>query len=329
MLKWAAPVGARRARVAAAVRAAASQAAHGATPPFGAALAHNFGLNDAPAIVTRTLQHAAMAATEIRVDKPNGQLSDVIPPEDAYMICLVLRDTPGNSYWEEGREYAVYDLRAGQTAISDLRRLPLGLIDKPIHCLLMYLPRATMEGLAAEAGVPHVRDLQFEPGAGLCDDTIKYLGLSLLSAMRFPDRANRLFTDHVALALASYCAQAFGGLQPWTRYQGGLAPWQERRAKEMLAADLAGLAPLHDIAAACGVSVSHFSRAFRRTTGLAPHGWLLQARVEAAKTMLRRRDASLFEIAVACGFADQSHFTRVFTQRVGLSPGTWRKMTLS
>ena len=48
-------------------------------------------------------------------------------------------------------------------------------------------------------------------------------------------------------------------------------------------------------------------------------------RIEAAKAMLRRREAPLSSIALACGFADQSHFTRVFTRRVGLSPGAWRK----
>ena len=311
------------------MRANADLGSQAGSRAFGASLAHNYGLDDAPAIVTRTLPRAAMAVTEIRVDQPSGQLSEAIPPEDAYMICLVLRDIPDNSYWEEGRKHAVYDLRAGQTAISDLRRLPLGLVDKPIHSLLMYLPRATIDGLAAETGAARMGDLQFEPGAGFFDETMRHLGLSLLSALRVPHQANRLFTDHVALALASYSAQAFGGLQPWRRHQGGLAPWQERRAKEMLAGDLTGAIPLNGIAEACGLSVSHFSRAFRRTTGFAPHAWLLQARVESAKAMLRKREASLLAIALACGFADQAHFTRVFTQRVGLSPGAWRKMTLS
>jgi AraC family transcriptional regulator len=76
------------------------------------------------------------------------------------------------------------------------------------------------------------------------------------------------------------------------------------------------------------LSVSHFSRAFHKSTGLAPHAWLLQARVESAKAMLRSGDASLSAIARACGFADQSHFARVFTSRVGLSPGAWRKVLL-
>jgi len=133
----------------------------------------------------------------------------------------------------------------------------------------------------------------------------------------------------VTLALATHCAQTYGGMQTVSRpLKGGLAPLQEKRSKEMLAGDLTGATPLHEIAGACGLSVSHFSRAFHKSTGLAPHAWLLQARVESAQAMLRSGDASLSMIAQACGFADQSHFARVFTRRVGLSPGAWRKAVL-
>jgi transcriptional regulator GlxA family with amidase domain len=85
---------------------------------------------------------------------------------------------------------------------------------------------------------------------------------------------------------------------------------------------------LRDIAAACGLSVNHLSRAFRRSTGLPPHAWLIGARLEAAKTLLRQRTRALADIALACGFADQTHFTRVFTTRIGLSPGAWRRSAL-
>ena len=79
---------------------------------------------------------------------------------------------------------------------------------------------------------------------------------------------SRLFTDHATLALAAHVAQAYGGMQTVARpVQGGLAPWQEKRGKEMLSADLAGETPLQDIARACGLSLSHFSRAFRRSIG--------------------------------------------------------------
>jgi AraC family transcriptional regulator len=307
----------------------ANQGSEAMAGAYGRNLGTKFGAEDAPSIVTRSLHSTAIAVTELRVDRPLGRLSDPIPRADAYMISLMLRDLPNNAYWEEGRQVSAYSLRAGEVTIHDLRREPLALIDKPVHSLLLYIPSAALNALADQANVPRISELRHKPGVGVFDETIKHIGLSLLPALRAPDRVSRLFTDHVTLALAAHCAQTYGGMQIVSRpLKGGLAPWQEKRSKEMLAGDLTGATPLHEIAGACGLSVSHFSRAFHKSTGLAPHAWLLQVRVDSAKAMLRSGDASLSTIAWACGFADQSHFARVFTSRVGLSPGAWRKVLL-
>jgi AraC family transcriptional regulator len=202
-------------------------------------------------------------------------------------------------------------------------------ISQPIHTMLFNLPRAAINALADELNVPHIDELRFQPGAGMFDETIMHLGLSLMPILATPNAVSRLFTDHVTLALASHVAQTYGGMPVAPQLiKGGLAPWQEKLSQEMIAGDLSGSTPLHEIAAACGLSVSHFSRAFHKSTGLAPHKWLLEARVESAKAMLRGGDASLSTVAHACGFADQSHFSRAFARRVGLSPGAWRKAVL-
>ena len=93
----------------------------------------------------------------------------------------------------------------------------------------------------------------------------------------------------------------------------------------MILHDLSGNTSVEEIAAACGLSASHFSRSFRKTTGVAPHTWLLRARVERAMVLLRQRDAVVGEVATACGFANLSHFSRVFTRQIGTSPSAWRR----
>jgi AraC family transcriptional regulator len=297
---------------------------------YGRNLGTKFGAKDASFITTRSLKGAEIAVTELRVDRPVGRLSDPIPRADAYMISVMLSDLPHNSYWEDGRQVSKYSLRAGDVTFHDLLREPLSVIDKPVHSLLLYVPCAAFHALAEQVNVPRISALHYDPGVPVVDDIIRHIGFSLLPALRAPERANRLFTDHVMLALVAHTAQTYGGMQTISRpLKGGLAPWQEKRSKEMLADDLSGATPLHEIAVACSLSVSHFSRAFHKSTGLAPHAWLLQARVESAQAMLRSGDASLSTIAQACGFADQSHFTRVFTRRIGLSPGAWRKTVLS
>jgi AraC family transcriptional regulator len=162
--------------------------------------------------------------------------------------------------------------------------------------------------------------------AAVNDATIAGLGGTVLPALSHPQQANRLFVDHISLAVGVHVASTYGGMRPVSGpVRGGLAPWQERRAKEILSANLDGSVPLKEVARECRLSVSHFSRAFRRSMGVAPHNWLLMRRVEVAKEQLRDRRLSLSDVALACGFADQSHLTRVFTGIVGVSPGAWRR----
>jgi AraC family transcriptional regulator len=74
------------------------------------------------------------------------------------------------------------------------------------------------------------------------------------------------------LALGTHVAQTYGGMRPLSPpIRGGLAAWQEKRAKEILSSNLDGRMPLKEVALQCGLSGSHFSRAFRRSVGAAPH----------------------------------------------------------
>jgi AraC family transcriptional regulator len=82
---------------------------------------------------------------------------------------------------------------------------------------------------------------------------------------------------------------------------------------------------LGDLAAAGGRSVRHFSRMFRKSTGQTPHGFILRKRVDRAKDLLRRQKLPLAEIALTCGFADQSHFTTSFRKATGQTPLGWRR----
>jgi transcriptional regulator GlxA family with amidase domain len=96
-------------------------------------------------------------------------------------------------------------------------------------------------------------------------------------------------------------------------------------AFELIDARLDGDLSVNEIAHHCALSPSRFRVAFRNTTGVTPHRWLTERRVDRAKSLLLRGSASLAQIAIDCGFADQSHFTHVFTSLVGASPGEWRR----
>ena len=158
------------------------------------------------------------------------------------------------------------------------------------------------------------------------DTVLKNFALALLPALASPHQANRLFADHTLRAVAAHLTRTYGSSQP--RFLvgcGGLASWQERRAKELLLLNLSGEISLSELASACRVSTGHFSQAFKQTVGCAPHQWLLQKRVERAKQLMLNTRVPLTEIALLTGFADQSHLTRVFSRHVKASPAAWRR----
>jgi AraC-like DNA-binding protein len=296
------------------------------TEAYGQRFGERLRVENAPAIVTRALRTADMAVTEIRCDNPLPEMSGSIQHEDAFLVCLHLRDRPSREYWLDGRRAPMCDLRAGESCLHDLKRDPKAVLDKPYHTLAIYLPRAALDAIADEANAPRIRDLSYKPGGGVSDVVISGLGGLLLPALRHPDQANLLFLDHVLLAVGVHVAQTYGGMRPMSQpARGGLAPWQERRAKEILRANLKGSVALKEVARECGLSVGYFSHAFRRTLGVAPHQWLIEQRVVLSKEKLRDDGLSLSDVAAECGFSDQSHLTRAFRQTVGVSPGRWRR----
>ncbi|MGG2396533.1 AraC family transcriptional regulator [Pseudomonas sp. SH1-B] len=103
----------------------------------------------------------------------------------------------------------------------------------------------------------------------------------------------------------------------------GREPWAVSCAKQMLAEQLVEPPSLETLAAAVNLSPFHFARVFRRATGLPPHTWLKQRRLEQARALLKS-GCSAIAVATQLGFADQSHLSRQFKQVYGVSPGEYR-----
>jgi len=114
-----------------------------------------------------------------------------------------------------------------------------------------------------------------------------------------------------------------------TRCCGGLAPWQVRRLRTYMEANLSSPIHCEDLARLVRLSVSHFMRAFKDSFGCAPHAFLIRRRMERAQGLMLTTDEALGQIALACGLADQSHLTRLFQKWVGESPAAWRRARMN
>ncbi len=298
----------------------------GRSGAYGEALADRFGLKNPPFIVTRTIRKAGAAVTLLKCDDANRVLTDPIPREDGYLLGVQIRAVPEHELWMDGRPVRHEPFAAGVTSFYDLRRDPIARLISPYFCLMFYFPRAVFDAVADDGEVARIGDLHPPPGVGRDDPIMRALATSLLPALDKPDQISRVFFEHVILAAAIHVATTYGEMRSARPSSaGGLATWQVRRATEVLSANLDGELSQRQIAAECGLSPGHFSRAFKQSTGLAPHQWLQRRRIEVAQVLLSSSQMPLSDVALASGFADQSHFTRAFTRAVGISPGSWRR----
>jgi len=276
--------------------------------------------------VIKTIQRNRLGATRCRLDVPFNALTNTMPYEDCYMIVIQIAGKASRDLWLDGKPIKTDPLYSGGVVFHDLRQSPLFYLHDPLNSVNYFLPRKTLDEIADDADAPRISDLKFTPGVGVMDHVVAELTRLLLPAFDKPEQISALFADYISLALGSHIAHTYGGMRSIVAPKRGvLAAWQERRAKELLSANLLGDISTADIARQCSLSISHFARAFRQTTGLSPHQWLLRHRIDQAHGLLRDSRLSLAEIARACGFADQSHFTKVYARLRGISPGAWRR----
>lgn len=190
--------------------------------------------------------------------------------------------------------------------------------------LTLRIPFARLRAFAAEAGHPLFMGIGC--GEGQHDPVMFALASALLPALDNPQQANLLFVERICLAVLAHLSQTYGGVHLPVDQKGTLAPWQERRVRAFLEAHFHEPVAVADLAEMCDLSRSYFIKAFKESFGRTPYRWLSEYRVAHARNLLLG-DLSLAEIAIACGFSDQSHMTRSFTDLVGIAPGQFRRQS--
>jgi AraC family transcriptional regulator len=160
------------------------------------------------------------------------------------------------------------------------------------------------------------------PRLRFADDRIWSLMKLLADAVDDKDPSSELYGDGLTLAiLAAWMKQR---REPGTTATK-LAPWQLKRAVDYIEAHISGRVEIATLATLVGLSQSHFSHAFKASTGLAPYRWQLEARIRRAKRLLLDTQTGLEQIALATGFADAVHFGRTFRRITGMPPAAWRR----
>lgn len=278
-------------------------------PPVSGPEAHTLAAGDIR--ITRTFHEASSA-----------ERSAPIVCGEAFNVIVQLRDLKHHRIWRGGELVFDGERETGSLYIADLRQKWQCQYLSPFDNIRFYIPFSRLREFADEMGRPDYRGLSCSERK--TDEVMLGLARALLPSFQHPKQAHPLFLEQINLAILAHLTHKYGGLHFPIGKKGGLAPWQQKRATEFLVAHVSDAFSIVELASACDLSRSYFIKAFKESFGLTPHRWLTEYRVTRAKELLLL-DMPIAEIAIACGFADQSHLTRVFSEIAGLSPGRFRR----
>lgn len=175
--------------------------------------------------------------------------------------------------------------------------------------------------LQERLGISDTLGLMDIPRFRFSDDRLWTLINLLTDAIGDADPSAQLYGDSLTAAIA---AKLFERPKETKGSEQKLSAIQLRDAMSYLEANMPARVELATLAELAGLSQSHYSRAFKASTGLAPYRWQLQSRVERAKHLLLNTNRCLQDVAEATGFSDAVHFGRTFRKLTGATPAAWR-----
>lgn len=264
------------------------------------------GTDHSGILVSRWIETSAASRTEKGV-----------PSSRRYLISVALKATRikltrGSSTVFDG------PMPAGTLHMSALNEPLAGEFCGPcdflhIHVSSDYL-RKCQEGARSSRAqpVPDLNDLIVR------DPLVELLGKALVESDTAGDG---IYVESIAQTLVMHVAR----LEPPRHSVNALPKWQMKRVQEYVAMHLEECISLAHLAEATGLSPMHFAAQFRAATGLRPHDYLLQQRIERAIDLLSTTDMALVEVALAVGFHAQAHFSTVFKRLTGETPARWRR----
>jgi AraC family transcriptional regulator len=202
--------------------------------------------------------------------------------------------------------------------------------DTTTEFLRMTLPAARIIEIAE--GLGRVRELcRIRGDFSHRDPRVEHLALALLRELEDGAPNGALYADSITTALtvhlvgprevASVSALGAPGLDSLGVDSTPLRSPELARVVEHIHERLAAPLTLAELAAIAKQSPYHFARRFRQSMGIAPHQYVIRARVEEARRLLDTAGMSAAEVALQVGFASQSHLTRHMRRHLGVTPG--------
>ncbi|HEY9622531.1 MAG TPA: AraC family transcriptional regulator [Crinalium sp.] len=212
---------------------------------------------------------------------------------------------------------------------GEMLLIPAGVTYSSLWCdagefsLLGFCPQF-LEQVAYES--VRMKQVELIPHIGVSDRLVQQIGLALKTDIEAKHPAGRMFGESLATGLVIHLLKQYSVWQPQSlsNDKGRLSEYQLQKVFKHIQDHLEQDIALSDIASVLNLSQYHFCRLFKQSTGLSPHQYLTQCRIDRAKQLLRATRLTITEIALAVGLNNHSSFTRLFRRYVGTPPTEFR-----
>ncbi len=162
---------------------------------------------------------------------------------------------------------------------------------------------------------------------GQKDPLIREILLALKAELEAGCPSGRLYGEAMGNALAVHLLKHYTtAVSKISEFEDGLPQHKLTQILEYIQTYLDQEMKLADLATLVGMSQYYFCRLFKRSMGVTLHQYVLQQRIDRAKQLLKQHELSIAEIALLCGFKNQSHLTTVFRKFTGMTPKVFRDL---
>lgn len=188
--------------------------------------------------------------------------------------------------------------------------------------IMLALEPGFVNHIANESGMS---DCELMRHLGVRDPQIEYIAFALKSELDDGCPSGRVYGDGLAVALAARLLGRYSAnVTPAHNCNALLTGYTLHRVTDYIEDNLTKDLTLAEIAGVAHMSPHYFSRAFRRSIGIPPHRYVIDRRIEKAKTLLSDNHLPLVEVGLSVGFQNQSHFTTLFHKWTGVTPKVYR-----
>lgn len=157
------------------------------------------------------------------------------------------------------------------------------------------------------------------------DDRLPQLVKLLEQEILFPGFASDLLVESLMRSIVALLKQCRLHADAATSGRVYMSPVRLKRVFDHVESHLNQPIHLAELAGIAGLSVFHFCRTFKCATGVSPYHYVSQRRLERGRELLTNSKLPIADLALACGFSNQSHFTAAFSKELGISPARYRR----